>query len=269
MGAEAARFTGSIPEHYDRHLGPVIFDPYAEDLVRRVPLRDGIEVLETACGTGRVTRRLLERLPRRGRLVATDLNEAMLEYAQRKLPGDPRIEWRAADATALPFADASFDAVVCQFGVMFYPDKDAGAREARRVLRPGGTYLLNVWDDFAHNAFGRVAHQTIAGFFPTDPPAFYLTPFGYSDPAAIRDSLERAGFREVAIEHVDREAKSVSARELAIGAVRGNPVSTMIEERGTVSLDQVIEAVSQAFAREGGEAPFRSPIRALVVTARA
>jgi hypothetical protein len=126
-----------------------------------------------------------------------------------------------------------------------------------------------VWDDFSHNAFGRIAHETIAGFFPEDPPAFYQTPFGYSDPAVIRSSLSRAGFRDVQIEAVDREARSPSARDFSIGLVRGNPVAMMIEERGTASLDQVAAAVAEAVGREGGEAPYKSPIRALVVTARA
>ena len=267
--AQAAEFTGSIPQFYDRYLGPVIFFPYAEDLAARIQCPPGGRVLETACGTGIVTRRILNVLPSDARLVATDLNEPMIEHARSTLPRDERLEFRVADAMALPFDDATFDRVVCQFGVMFFPDKLAGAREAKRVLKRGGTYTFNVWDSFAHNPFGRITHETIASLFPTDPPAFYLTPFGYFDPASIRAALDQAGFSDIRVEHVARNSQAVSAASFAEGAVRGNPVLMMIEERGTVPVERVTEAVAGALAKELGEAPMRCPLRALVVTARA
>ncbi len=224
-------------------------------------------VLEVACGTGILTEQLRARLPAATRLVATDLNEPMLEYARSKLHAEP-IEWRPADAAAPPFADASFAALACQFGLMFVPDKPAAFREARRVLAEGGLFAFNVWDSFEHNAFGRIAHETIAGFFPTDPPTFYQVPFGFHDPDILRPLLASAGFAPVELDWVTLEARSASARSFAEGLVKGNPVSIAIQERGA-SAEPIVEAVAKALARVGGDAPFRSSMRALVGTAQA
>jgi ubiquinone/menaquinone biosynthesis C-methylase UbiE len=165
-----APFVGTIPQHYDQSLGPLFFQPYADDLVARVPVTPGMRVLETACGTGIVTERLLRRLAGHGTIVATDLNEAMFAYARRRGVDGPGLAWRQADAATLPFDDAAFDVVVSQFGLMFFPDKVAGIREAYRVLKPGGWYLFNVWDALAHNAVARITHETVASFFPENPP---------------------------------------------------------------------------------------------------
>ena len=170
MAIPPSERAGSFQEDYERHLVPVMFEPYAEDLVARVTARDHRSLLEVASGTGAVTRRLLGRLSDSARLVATDINEGMIETGSECTPADPRLEWRAADGAALPFADASFDTVLCQFGVAFFPDKPAGFREARRVLQPGGRYLFNVWESFERNSFGRIARDTIVSFFPGDPP---------------------------------------------------------------------------------------------------
>lgn len=267
MTTKDAQFVGSIPELYERHLVPVIFDPFAEDLVARVGPRERGVLLEIACGTGVVTRKLLPGLGDEARLVATDLNEAMLHLAQARVPKDPRLTWRVADGGALPFPDGSFDVVLCEFGVMFYPDRDTGFREARRVLRPKGEFLFNVWDSFEHNPFGRIAHQTIASFFPAEPPTFYFTPFGFHDAELIRSMLRTAGFRDVQVEHVSGEAVAKSARDFATGLVRGNPVSAEIASRGTVDVENVVEALEAELAKAGGSAPHRSPMRALVVRA--
>src|SRR5258708_21168040 len=143
-------FAGSIPALYDRYLGPVLFTPYAKDLAKRLSGLTAGSVLETAAGTGRVTQELAQSLPAEVELTATDLNQAMVDFAQAK-PGLKRVAWRQADATQLPFGDARFDAVVCQFGVMFFPDRVAGYREARRVLKAGGPFVFHVWDSLAHN----------------------------------------------------------------------------------------------------------------------
>jgi ubiquinone/menaquinone biosynthesis C-methylase UbiE len=269
MAETNVRFAGTIPELYDRHLGPVIFEPYAADLARRVAVIhiDG-PVLETACGTGILTRQLRAHLSPATRLVATDLNEPMLDYARAKLGGAEHTDWRQADAAALPFPPASFAAVVCQFGLMFVPDKPAAFREARRVLVAGGLFTFNVWDSLARNPFGRIAHETIAGFFPTDPPNFYEVPFGFHDPDVLRHLLAAHGFGQVEIERVTLEAYSPSAESFAVGLVKGNPVSIAIQERG-VPFDPIVEAVATALARVGGNNPFRSTMQALVVTARA
>jgi len=165
-----ASFVGSIPEHYDRGLGPMVFVDYAADIARRTAVCSPRRVLEIAAGTGIATRRLRDVLPAGAHLTATDLNPPMLEIARAKFRPDEQVDFRPADATTLPFADGSFDAVVCQFGVMFFPDKDKSYREVHRVLAPGGRYLFNVWDGHRHNQFGRIAHEVAGGFFPADPP---------------------------------------------------------------------------------------------------
>ena len=183
-------FAGSIPAAYDEHLGPVLFQPYADDLAARLELPDAAKMLELACGTGIVTRTLRRKFPASVQLTATDLSESMLRYAQEHSPSEPALNWATADFTALPFADASFDAVVCQFAIMFVPDKSLAAREAQRVLRPGGPFLFNVWDAIAKNPFPQLAHQIVRIFFPNDPPAFYEVPFSYHDHVEILRLLD-------------------------------------------------------------------------------
>ena len=264
-----ARFVGSIPEHYDRHLGPVLFEPYARDLAARLEAREGARVLEIACGTGIATRQLRQRLPAGTRLVASDLNEPMLAHARRRLEGVRGIEWRQADAGALPFPPASFEAVVCQFGLMFVPDKAAVCREVRRVLAPGGTFLFNVWDSLENNRFARLAHETISGFFAGDPPTFYEVPFSLSRTDVLRALVSGAGFEAIEVTPVSLEGRSPSAEDLARGLVEGNPVGTTIRERGGVQVAEVIAAVAAAVAKEFGDRPVRVPLYAIVVSARA
>jgi len=181
-----ARFVGSIPENYDRYLGPAHFEPFANDLAGRVAAaRPQGAVLEIACGTGIVTKQLRARLPSTVRLVATDLNQPMLDHARAKL-ADASIEWQQADAMALPFEASSFGAVACGFGVMFMPDKSLAFRESRRVLITGGAFVFNVWDGFEGNECSRVAFDAIRTFFGGDAPAFMKIPFGFNDRDLIR-----------------------------------------------------------------------------------
>ncbi len=261
-------FVGSIPQLYDRHFGPVLFEPYARDLSQRLETRAGLRVLEIACGTGVLTRRMLERLPADGALVATDLNGAMIAHARSVVPADARLSWREADAQQLPFADATFDVVVCQFGLMFLPDRLAGLREARRVLRRGGQLLFSVWDSIEANEYGRIGHETIGSFFPEDPPQFYRMPFGWNDAQDVRRTVAQAGFESIELETVEREAVSESARSFAIGMVQGNPVWNAIVERGGDAA-AILDAVERRMAEAWGSAPCRGTIRAHVVTARA
>ena len=269
MSDANAVFTGKIPEAYDRFLGPVLFAPYADDLVRRVAavLRRG-DVLETACGTGILTRRLDALLPKTIGIIATDLNEAMFSPAHRAMPESGRVTWRQADAGALPFPDGSFGAIACQFGMMFVPDKGAAVSEARRVLDAGGLFAFNVWGSFSENPFGRIAHETIGGFFAANPPTFYQVPFGFPDPRMWQDLLEAHRFAGITAERVTFEAQAPSARSFALGLVRGNPVSHAIQD-AELAFEPIVEAVAQALAREGGDTPYRSTMSALVVTARA
>jgi ubiquinone/menaquinone biosynthesis C-methylase UbiE len=212
MTERHAAFVGSVPAHYDRYLGPILFHHYADDLAARLPVSRGMRVLEVACGTGILTERLVRRVSGQGTVVATDLNDAMLAHGKARQPGGPGLEWRQADGTSLPFPDRSFDAVVCQFGLMFFPDKAAGVREAYRVLRPGGTYLFNVWDALERNPVARIAHETIATFFPGDPPQFYTVPFSLHDPAAVRSLLDAAGFAQVQCVGLEKAGQSPSSR---------------------------------------------------------
>lgn len=267
MVEKHAVFDGAIPQYYDTHLGPMFFEPYAQDLVGRVRVPEQGAVLEVACGTGRVTRLLRERLPAGVRLTATDLNDAMLEYARSHHPGLSGIEWRQADAAALPFRHGSFDAVVCQFGYMFVPDKEGAMREARRVLRPGGTFLFNVWDRIEENDVARTSHETIGSFFPEDPPQFYSVPFGFHDTERIQAMLRAAGFGDVRVDTLPQESRSPSARDAALGLIRGNPVGTDIRDRGTVPIDTVIDAVERALRERFGD-PLRARMRAHVIMAR-
>jgi ubiquinone/menaquinone biosynthesis C-methylase UbiE len=269
MTDKSASFTGSIPEHYDTYSGPAIFERWAGEFVRRLPARIDGDVLEIACGTGILTRRLRDRLPPGARLVATDLNGAMLEYARRRF-GEPKgVEWQTADAVALPFPDGSFGAVVCQLGIMFVPDKVAAMREARRVLASGGLFAFLVWDRLDLNPHAKAARDAIGALLPGDPAAsFTEVPFGFHDEALIRRFLADSGFTAVRIERAEIEIVSPAARSLAIGAIRGTPRGLMLEERG-VSLDAVIDAVTAALVAVGGDNPYRSLGHALVVTARA
>jgi len=268
MKAEHVQFSGSIPAAYDRYLGPVLFQPYAEDLAGRLQVGEEGSVLELACGTGITTRVLRSRLPAKVKLVATDLNEPMFRHAAAKFSQEEAVEWSQADACSLPFGNGLFDAVVCQFGIMFVPDKALAAREAHRVLKPGGQFLFNVWDALEENHLCQSAHETITSYFEKDPPTFYQTPFGYHDHEEIKRTLESAGFREVRTEVVAKIGEASRADEVATGLVQGNPVSVAIAERDASLLPVITNAVAKAITRRFGETDLSVPMRAIVVQAR-
>ena len=262
--SNASAFSGSVPEFYDRYLVPWLFAPYAADLVARFPERDDLAVLELACGTGIVTRRLRKALPDSATLVATDLNDAMIDYARAAVP-DPGIVWQQADAQALPFEDASFDVVVCQFGFMFLPDKALGFREARRVLLPGGVLLGNVWRSRDENPWARSVHATVAELFPADPPRFLDTPYGYFDRERIRADLAEAGWDGVQLDDVSLESLAESAHVVATGIAKGSPLTFQLSERGA-DPDTVVEELAERLAAVGGERPFTAELAAMVIT---
>lgn len=262
------QFDGSIPEKYDAHLGPLFFHDYADDLARRVTLGDGSRVLETACGTGIFTERLRKALPDSVEIVATDLNPPMLEFAGAKRGDLANLHFQQADALDLPFEDRSFDAVVCQFGLMFFPDKAAGIREAARVLKPGGLLAFNVWDSLDWNPISRIAHETIGGFFTQHPPTFLLLPFSYHELDPIKALLLGNGFASFDISVVPTVVESPSARHVAVGLVEGNPGIHEIRERATAGPEEIVEAVANALRDAFGDAPLRTSLQAIVVTAR-
>lgn len=268
MAAPGASFTGSIPEYYDSCLGPAWFDAFAADLASRLPADPPGDVLEIACGTGLATRYLRERLAASRKLVATDLSKAMLDYARGKLRDRQGIEWREADALKLPFGDAAFGAVVCSFGVMFVPDKPAAFGEMRRVLKPGGLLLFDVWDRIEENPCALANAQAVEGMFPGDPEVRFRIPYEMHDMRALRQLLADAGFKEQRLEKKRVEVTGVSARSVATGQIRGTPRSLLIEKRG-VPLDEVVNKVEAALARIGAPGPFRAWGQAIMVEARA
>ncbi|MFI7602293.1 class I SAM-dependent methyltransferase [Actinoplanes sp. NPDC049681] len=261
-------FVGSIPEVYDRCLGPMLFRPYAEDLATRLadlPIR---KALELAAGTGIATAEVAQRVPAGTRIVATDLQQAMLDVAAKRIDSED-VEFRAADAQDLPFADDSFDAVYCQFGVMFLPDKDGAYREMHRVLAPGGTLVFSVWDRIESTPAAAAVASALARYFPDDPPRFMSrTPHGYHDPATIRDSVEAAGFTGVSVEAVTLPSGAPSAREVAVGFCQGTPVRHEITARDADGLSAVTDAVCEAVAERFGDGPVDATMAAFVVTAR-
>jgi SAM-dependent methyltransferase len=262
-----ANYGGTIPEYYDTCLGPAWFDAFAVDLAQRLPARVAGDVLEIACGTGLVTRRLREHIDPASRLFASDISKAMLDYARSKLVHYEGIEWREADAASLPFGAGEFSAVVCAFGVMFVPDKQAVFREVRRVLKSGGIFLFNVWDRLEENLAAAINAKVIEDLYPGDPEAHFRTPYEMHDPGALQRLLQETGFREERIERKQIEVGGVSARRIALGQIRGTPRSLLIEQRGA-SLDDVVEKVTAALASVGGADPWRGAANAVVVEAR-
>lgn len=268
MATSDRLFAGSIPDIYEHVLVPLIFQPYALDLAERLATSKPRDVLETAAGTGALTRALALRLSADTRIVATDLNQPMLDRAMAQTSGDKRIEYRQADALALPFADRSFDAVACQFGVMFFPDKIKGYKEAHRVLKPGGRFCFNVWDRIADNEFADAVTDAVAALFPEDPPRFLArTPHGYHDTDLIRADLAAAGFTAVSVDAVEKRSNAASPRDPAIGFCQGTPLRNEIEARDASRLEEATDHAAEALARRFGQGAIAGRIRALVVTA--
>lgn len=261
-------FAGSIPENYDRHVVPLIFEPFAEDLARRAAALSPGAVLETAAGTGVVTRALAPRLAPDACYVVTDLNLPMLDHAASRQPPDDRISWRRADALALPFAEASFDLVCCQFGAMFFPDRPAAYREARRVLKPGGHFLFSVWDRIEENIFAHDVTMALARIFPDDPPRFLArTPHGYHDAALIRDDLEAAGFSRVTIDTRAEQSRAASPRHPAVAYCQGTLLRNEIEAREAGKLQAATEYATSAIADRHGSGEVSAKIQAHVILA--
>ena len=270
--ASDARFVGSIPEYYHRYLGPLLFFRYAQDLAKRVRVPASGAVLEIAAGTGILTEQLMARLPTSVSLVVTDLNDPMLAMGQERLRARAEsrggMRWQQADAMSLPFGDGEFDAVVCQFGVMFFPDKPRAAREANRVLRAGGQWLFSVWGSFEDNPFGQVVQETLTRLFPTDTPQFYRVPFGFNEPEELRALVRAGGFAEPEIETLRFELQAPSAHEAALGLVRGNPLIAAIEERKTIAAEAVIAELTDALSQRFGDDPLKIQSLVRVVSTR-
>jgi SAM-dependent methyltransferase len=259
-------FVGSIPEIYERYLVPLIFDAYALDLARRVGHRRPSDVLEIAAGTGVVTRALAAAL-HEATIVATDLNQEMLDAAAATSTRQP-VEWRQADALALPFPDEAFDAVVCQFGVMFFPDKPKAYAEVRRVLRPGGAFIFNVWDRIEHNELADYVTRGVATLFPDDPPQFLpRTPHGYNDQGTIAAELIAAGWgRLPKFETIAERSRAASPEDPAIAFAQGTPLLNEIVSRDASRVAEATEAAARAVAERFGTGAVDAKMQAIVVT---
>ncbi len=260
-------FAGSIPRLYETHLVPLIFEPYAVDLTQRLAKRPITHVLEIACGTGVVTRRLASALPAGVSIVSTDLNQPMLDMAAEIGTHRP-VKWRQADAMKLPFPDGMFDAVVCQFGVMFFPDKAKAYAEARRVLTPGGLFIFNVWDRIEENEFADVVTQALVEVFPRDPPRFMArTPHGYHDRQIIQRDLAAGGFTAPPrIDTVAARSRAHSPDVPAIAYCQGTPLRNEIEARDASRLAEATAVATKAIAHRFGHGAVDGKIQAHVVS---
>lgn len=266
MSGDAA-FVGSIPETYDQGLGPMIFVDYAEATAKRAAALNPASVLEIAAGTGIVTRSLRDRLPAGAHLTATDLNPPMLDVAREKFRDGEKVEFRTADAMALPFGDGSFDLAVCQFGVMFYPDKDKSHREVLRVLKPGGHYLMSVWDSHRYNPFARIAQAVVERTLPKDPPQFYRVPMSCHQIDPLKEALIEAGFSEINVAVVALTKEIPKAAVFAHAMVFGNPLADQVRQRGD-DPEKLVDAILQDLHREFGSDPGRMPLQAIIFSAR-
>ncbi len=255
-------FAGDIPRIYDRYLTPLLFKDYALDLVARVQAAPTPHVLEVAAGTGVVSRALAPAIPD-AQIVAPDLNQPMLDHAATQTD-----RWQQADAMSLPFEDASFDTVICQFSVMFFPDRVAAYREALRVLNPGGRFIFNVWDRIEDNEVSLAVSDAVASLFPDDPPQFLpRTPFGYHDVDQIRRDVTEAGFATTELETVAMRSRARSPRDPAIGLVAGSPLRNEIEARDPDRLEEAIEVTTAAVAAQFGSTDIDGKMQAHIITA--
>jgi SAM-dependent methyltransferase len=260
-----AGYFGDVAIAYDRDLGPVLFQPYAIDIARRTAERSVRHVLEIAAGTGVVTRQLRNALPRDALLTAIDISDSMMDVARAKFLPHEQATFQVADAVALPFEDEAFDAVVCQFGVMFF-DKDAAFREAYRTLRRGGRYLFSVWDSRRYNPFASLTFEVLKQFFPSNPPGFLELPVSCFKIDPIKEALIRSEFDRIAISIQRREYDILDARAFARGLVF-SPVIEEIRERGGVEPEKIVEALAEALTREYGSNPTRYPMQAILFEA--
>ena len=269
MSEQVSDFIGDIPTHYDQGLGSVIFDDYASDISRRAEKLSPASVLELASGTGIVSRKLRNALPVTTKLTVTDLNPPMLEVARGKFSTGQNVEFQQADAMNLPFDDNSFDLVVCQFGVMFFPDKVASYKEVKRVLRPGGTYLFNAWVTNSENPFSEITQKLSEELFPDNPPGFYRVPFSYADADQVIADLDSAGLTDATAETVEFLKPIIDLDAFARGIVFGNPIYDEISNRDEGDPAMFMAHVKERFEATWGTTDPKVPLKATVYSSRA
>lgn len=267
MKPDEIKIKGSIPEHYDLGLGPVLFQEHGRELARQVAQKVPANVLELAAGTGILSRHLRDALEPTCHLTVTDIVGPMLDVAKGKFKEcETALLFEVADAQNLPFESETYDMVVCQFGVMLFPDKQASFNEVLRVLRPKGHYVFNIWQSFEENAFAKVTHDTIAGFFENDPPQFWRMPFSYHDKPAVTDALQSAGFVNIQIEPRELHVTVPDFNRFAQGLVFGNPLVHEIRSRDTVEPEVVHLAILESLREEFGSEPSTIRLKSYIVT---
>lgn len=267
MSNDHSAFVGKIPVNYEKYLGPLIFDVYAEDLASRISIPDKGVLLETAAGTGLATRKIRNQVSSSIKIVATDLNADMLQLAEGKFDASENIEFQTANAENLPFDDSFFDGVACQFSIMFFPDKLAALKEAARVLKPGGSFYFNIWDSFEHNELVKATHETLSSFFTEESPDFFTTPYGYFEIDKVKELLGTAGFSDIEIAVLPRRSSASQARDVALGYILGTPARLQIEKIAPDSLNDVVDRVEQAIIKKFGAGLLSAKMQAIAFTA--
>lgn len=244
-------FSGNIPENYDKYLGPFLFEPYAQDFVKKISNPEAKNILEIACGTGRVTKHLRKLFPYTVKIIATDINPEMLKVAKKNIE-DNSVQFKIADAQELPFADNTFDLIVCQFGYMFVPDKPKAFAEAYRVLKKGGCLLFNTWDSIENNAVINTVNKIIANFLSDAPPKFFQVPFSMNNKDELLQLVQGAKFTKINISKVKKEAISHSALEVVKGLITGNPVYNEIIQKDPSAPKMLIEKAEKEVVKTYG-----------------
>lgn len=266
MKATYSQFEGTVPANYDRYLGPLFFEPYALDLAQRAGSIHVTNVLEIACGTGRVTKHLMAQLPPSATLTATDLNADMLAVAKQRVT-HPNLHFAEADAQQLPFDAEAFDSVVCQFGFMFVPNKQKAFDEAYRVLKTGGFLLFNTWDSLENNELTYTVKNTVAKYFDEDAASFYDVPFSFYDQSVITSLLQHAGFTHIQVERVTKKGAGLSASDAAKGLLLGTPVYKLLLEKEPGAVEKILPIATREVARLFGENEIQTTLNAFVYQA--
>jgi ubiquinone/menaquinone biosynthesis C-methylase UbiE len=259
----SASFTGSIAENYEKYLVPIFFEPYSKDIADRLPAQGISSLLEIACGTGQVTRVIAGKLPHI-MIAATDLNPDMITIARKQMGEKPNIVWKTADAQELPYNDNEFDCAVCQFGLMFIPDRQKSINETYRVIRKGGKYIFNTWDSMQNNSISMVAHKVTNSFFPDNPITFWHVPFSMYNSDEMKSLMQKAGFTNISVTKVSCEGHSISARDAAIGLTAGTPVYVSLCERGIELIPAIQDKLTEAITEGYGASDLRFPLSAWV-----
>lgn len=251
-------FSGVVAENYERYFSPMFFKVPAKDLVSRIPGEPGA-ILELACGTGQVTRLLKEKFPN-AKITATDINPDMISAAKKAMNGGEGIEWKIMDAQEISSADNTYDVIVCQFGVMFFPDKAKSMLDAHRVLKPGGKYIFSSWDRIENQRVAEITRDIVLSYFKDDPPTFFNVPFSMYEPPLMEGLLKDAGFKDVSVKNVHLEGRSANPEEAAIAFTMGNPIYFAICERDESKLPEIRSDVQKKFTQEFGTESLRIPL---------